>query len=104
MRKAPLLILIGILAAVAPAPGQLLSKKALSWEAVKKVAAAAEERARKDNWNVAITILDEGANLLYFQRMDGVQIGSIQVSIRKAESAIKFKRPGKARQSPSQCW
>jgi uncharacterized protein GlcG (DUF336 family) len=28
--------------------------------------------------------------------MDGVQIGSIEVSRRKAESALKFKRPTKA--------
>jgi len=75
---------------------QLLTKKSLSLEGAKRVASAAEEFARKNKWNVAVAILDEGANLLYFQRMDGVQIGSIEVAMRKAESAIKFKRPSKA--------
>jgi len=75
---------------------QLLNKKALSLDAAKKISAAAEDFARKKQWIVAVAILDEGANLLYFQRMDGVQLGSIEVSMRKAESAIKFKRPSKA--------
>ncbi len=78
------------------ASAQLLTKKALSLDAAKKIAAAAEEFARKKDWSVAVAIVDEGSNLLYFQRMDGVQIGSIEVSMRKAESAIKFKRPSKA--------
>ncbi|MPY86796.1 MAG: heme-binding protein [Luteitalea sp.] len=80
----------------APSSAQLLSKKALSLDAAKRIAAAAEEFARNKQWNVAVAILDEGGNLLYFQRMDGVQIGSIDVAMRKAESAIKFKRPSKA--------
>jgi uncharacterized protein GlcG (DUF336 family) len=59
----------------------------------KKIAAAAEAEAAKNNWNVVIAILDDGGNLLYLQRMDGTQIGSIDVAVAKAQSAIKFKRP-----------
>jgi uncharacterized protein GlcG (DUF336 family) len=62
----------------------------------KGIAAAAEDHARKNNWNVVITVLDDGGNLIYLQRMDGTQIGSIQVAIDKAKSAILFKRPTKA--------
>lgn len=75
---------------------QLQTKKALTLEAAKKIAAAAEQHARKNNWPVAITILDDGGQLLYFQKMDGVQIASIEVSSRKAECALKFRRPSKA--------
>lgn len=92
-----LLVFAALLPALLPAqPAQLLNKKVLTLSVAKKVAAAGEEFARKNKWNVAIAILDDGANLLYFQRMNGVQIGSIEVSLRKAESAIKFKRPSKA--------
>ena len=97
MRPKPHLLLLAVLLiGLLPAqPAQLLNKKALSLEVAKKVAAAAEEFARKNKWNVAVAVLDDGAHLLYFQRMDEVQIGSIEVCLRKAESAVKFKRPSK---------
>ena len=42
-----------------------------------------------------ISIVDDGGHLVYFERMDGVQTGSIQVAIRKAQAAAAFKRPTK---------
>ncbi|MDP2996157.1 MAG: heme-binding protein [Bryobacterales bacterium] len=75
---------------------QLITKKALSLDAARTMAAAAEAYARKNNWSVTLAILDDGGHLLYFQRMDGVNIGAIEVCLRKAESAVKFKRAGKA--------
>lgn len=74
---------------------ELPSKKVLTLEAARQVAAAAEKHARDNQWNVCITIVDDGGHLLYFQRMDGTQIGSVLVSQRKAETAIAFKRPSK---------
>lgn len=73
----------------------LTTKQALNLEVAKEIAAAAEAHARANSWNVIITILDDGGNMLYMQRMDGAQIGSIEVSRRKALSAISFKRPTK---------
>src|SRR5688572_22998482 len=72
---------------------ELLTKKALSLGVAKQVAAAAEKHARENMWNVCIAIVDDGGHLIYFQRMDGVQTGSVLVSQRKAQSAIGFKRP-----------
>lgn len=74
---------------------ELTHKHSLNLEVAKAIAAASEAHARAHNWNVIITILDDGGNMLYMQRMDGVQIGSIEVSRRKAESALKFKRSTK---------
>ncbi len=71
-------------------------RKALTLEGAKAIAAAAEAEAVKNKWNVVTAILDEGGNLLYLQRMDGTQIGSIEVAIQKAKSAFLFKRPSKA--------
>ncbi len=73
----------------------LTVKKSLNLAVAKKIAAAAEAEARKNNWNVVITVLDDGANIIYLQRMDGTQIGSVDVAIAKAASAVKFKRPTK---------
>jgi glc operon protein GlcG len=89
------LALAPMLAAPAAQP-QLITKKALSLDAARTMAAAAEAFARKNNWSVTLAILDDGGHLLYFQRMDGVNIGAIEVGLRKAESAVKFKRAGKA--------
>lgn len=74
----------------------LATKKYLTLAAAKKIAAAAEAEAMKNKWNVVVAILDDGANLVYLQRMDGTQIGSIDVAMAKAASAVKFKRPTKA--------
>ncbi len=74
---------------------QLLEKKTVSLELAKKIAAAAEAEATKNKWNVVISILDDGGNLVYLARMDNTQSGSIEVSIQKGRTAISFKRPTK---------
>jgi len=91
------LILTALLCA-ASLPGQLATKKSLTLEAAKKIAAAAEAEARKNNWNVVIAIVDDGANLIYLQKMDGTQIGSLAVAQEKAMAAVRFKRPTKAQE------
>ncbi len=72
------------------------STKYLTLEGAQKMMAAAEAEARKNNWTVAIAIVDAGANLLMFQKLDGTQIGSIDVAIGKARTAVTFLRPTKA--------
>ncbi|WP_162416596.1 GlcG/HbpS family heme-binding protein [Cyclobacterium roseum] len=69
--------------------------RVLSLEDAQRISDAAEARARQDNWNVVITILDAGGHLVALRRMDGTQIGSVEVGIQKATSALKFKRPTK---------
>jgi uncharacterized protein GlcG (DUF336 family) len=78
-----------------PAPAQLADKKSLTLEAAKKIAVAAEAEAKKNSWNVVIAIVDDGGHLIYLQRMDGTQTGSVDVAIKKAQTAINFKRPTK---------
>ena len=77
------------------AGAQTSDKKVLNLDGARKIAAAAEAEAKKNNWNVVIAIVDDGGNLLYLQRMDGTQTGSIQVAIDKARTAQAFKRPTK---------
>ena len=89
-------VALTLLAASLPGFSQLASKKSLTLEAAKKIAAAAEAEARKNNWNVVICVVDEGATLLYLQRMDGTQIGSVDIAQMKARTAIKMRRPSKA--------
>src|SRR5262249_10088375 len=65
-------------------------------EDAKKAAAAALAEARKNNLNMAISIVDTAGYLVYFEKMDGTQTGSVNVSLDKARSAALFKRPTKA--------
>jgi glc operon protein GlcG len=68
----------------------------LSLENAKKAAAAALAEARKNNWAMAAAIVDPAGNLVYFEKMDGTQTGSVNVAMSKARSAALFKRPTKA--------
>ena len=63
------------------AAAQLTDKKALTLEAAKKIAAAAEAEALKNKWNVVIAVVDDGGHLIYLQRMDTTQTGSIDVAV-----------------------
>jgi glc operon protein GlcG len=67
----------------------------INLETAKKVAAPAIAEARKNNWTMAVAILDIGGNLVYFEKMDGTQTGSVRVAIGKGRSAVMFKRPTK---------
>ena len=62
----------------------------------KKAAAAALAEARKNGWTMAAAVVDTGGHLVYFEKMDGTQTGSVAVAIDKARSAALFMRPTKA--------
>jgi uncharacterized protein GlcG (DUF336 family) len=65
-------------------------------ETAKKVAAPAVAEAKKNQWAMAVAIVDIAGDLVYFERMDDTQVGSVDVAIDKARSAARFKRPTKA--------
>ena len=62
----------------------------------KRAMAAAELEATKNSWQVAITILDSGGNLVMFHKGDNAQLAAIGASEGKARTALTFKRPSKA--------
>jgi len=68
----------------------------ITLEAARKPAAAARAEAVKNNWSMAIAIVDGSGTLVYFERMDNTQVASATVAIEKARSAAQFKRPTKA--------
>ena len=69
---------------------------AINLESARKAAAPALAEARKNNWTMAIAVVDTGGTLVYFEKLDNTQAGSAQVAINKARSAVLFKRPTKA--------
>ena len=83
-------------ASVARAQGNMSYGTSITAETAKKLAAPAIAEARKNNWAMAIAIVDIAGELVYFERMDDTQVGSVNISIDKARSAARFKRPTKA--------
>lgn len=78
-------------------PGfRLNTKRCLTLDVVKAIAAAAEAEAISNNWKVSIAIVDDGANLLYLERLDGAQISSADVALGKATTAMRYMRPSRA--------
>jgi len=68
----------------------------ISLENAKKAAAPALAEAVKNNWNIAVAIVDPSGNLVYYEKMDNTQLGSANVSVDKARTAAQFKRSTKA--------
>ena len=78
------------------ASDQLPSRRTLTLDAARKVAAAAEAEARKNNWNVDIAVVDDGGQLVLFQRMDGTKLVAIDIALRKARTAVFFQTETRA--------
>jgi len=68
----------------------------ISLDNAKKVAAPVLAEAAKNNWTMAVAVVDTGGNLVYFEKIDNTQVGSANYAIEKARSAALFKRPTKA--------
>jgi glc operon protein GlcG len=69
---------------------------AIGIEQAKKAASAALAEARTNGWIMAVAVVDPAGLLVYFEKMDDTQNGSVAVAQAKARSAALFKRPTKA--------
>jgi uncharacterized protein GlcG (DUF336 family) len=86
-----------LLMCVAAADAQTMNYgTSISLENAKKATAPAMAEARKNNWTMVVAIVDTAGDLVYLERMDDTQVGSVDVAISKARSAARFKRPTKA--------
>lgn len=64
----------------------------LTLEDCKKISAACEAEAKKNNWNVCIAILDDGGHLLHLARMDGATPANSRIAIGKGRTAAESRR------------
>ena len=72
------------------------TKSILGAADVKRIAAAAEAEASKNNWAVTIAIVDDGGHLLGMQRLDGAAPISAYIAPAKARSAALGRRESKS--------
>jgi glc operon protein GlcG len=68
------------------------TRSMLTLEDCRKISAAAEAEARKNNWNVCIAILDDGGHLLHLVRMDGATPANARIATEKGRTAAESRR------------
>ena len=67
----------------------------LTLEDCRRISAAAEAEALKNNWIVCIAILDDGGHLLHLVRMDGATPANAEIAVSKARTAALTRRSSK---------
>jgi glc operon protein GlcG len=68
----------------------------ISLQRAQALVQAAVAEATKRGWAMNVAVVDSGANLVAFGRMDGAQLASIAVSEHKARTSAKYRRPTRA--------
>ena len=98
MRRFILTVLVTL--AAAPAFAQMPNPygASISLENARKLAALSVAEAGKNGWKMAVAVVDIAGDLVYFEKMDGTQVASVNIAQDKARSAVRFKRPTKAMQ------
>jgi glc operon protein GlcG len=71
----------------------------ISLENAKKAAEPALAEARKNNWTMAVAVVDTHGTLVYFEKIDNTMNASSQIAVNKARSAAIWKRPTKVFQA-----
>lgn len=97
--KLPLIVALTLSAALAQTPlappPAIPYGLAIAPDVAKKAAAAAIAEATKNNWNMAVAVVDTGGFLVYFERMPNTQLASGEIAIEKARTATLFRRATK---------
>jgi glc operon protein GlcG len=65
----------------------------LSLDLAKKMAAGCEAKAKEMNWKMNISVVDSGANQVFFEKMDGAYLGSGDIALHKAQTSARFPFP-----------
>ena len=68
------------------------TRPALTLADCEKIASAALAEAKRNNWMVAVAILDDGGHLLHFARMDGASPASARIAVAKGRTAAESRR------------
>ena len=94
LRKVILSSSIALFASVASAQDQRPGYgPAINVGTAKKIAAGVLAECQKNNWNVAVAIVDPHGTLVYYEKMEDTQYASADIAIGKAKAAATYRRP-----------
>src|SRR5436305_12806431 len=65
----------------------------ITLDQAKKAITAAEAKARQNNWDVVISIVDSGGHAVMLQRLDGSHLAAMGIAERKVRTAVGLSRP-----------
>ena len=74
-----------------PAAWALDKAPVLTMDLAKKLAAGCEAKAKEMNWKMDLSVVDSGANQIFFERMDGAYLGSGDIALHKARRRRGFR-------------
>ena len=92
-RKAILGLSCAVLATAAAAQDRPGYGAAVNTATAKKIAAGVIAECAKNNWNVAVAVVDPHGGLVYYERMEDTQYASNDIAIGKARAAATYRRP-----------
>lgn len=92
IRKFVLGLAIGAFTSVASAQMPTYGTSDVTLDQAKKIVAGSLAHAQKNKWPVAIAVVDRHGFLVYFERMDDTQTGSVEIALDKAKTAGMFRR------------
>ena len=95
LRQALMLGCLSLLAFGAAAQQRPPYGAAINLDTAKKVGAAALVEARKNNWNVAVAIVDNHGMLVYYEMLDDTQTASATIAVEKARTSATYRRTSK---------
>ena len=85
-----------LMAASAQAQPMIIDKKVVSAEAARKIAEGCEAYAKERGWHVSVWVLDETLTPLYFYRMQGTPMFTVEPALAKAKVAVRTGQPNEA--------
>lgn len=98
MLRSCTVLLLALCTATVATPQQVNSAYGapIALDNAKRIATATIAEASRKSLSISVAIVDAAGSLVYFEKMDNAQLGSINLAIDKARSAAAFKRPTKA--------
>ena len=92
--KSPVICSAALVVACLSAPASALDRTpTISLDLAKKMAAACEAKAKEMSWKMNISVVDSGANEIFFEKMDGAFLGAGDIALHKAQTSARFPFP-----------
>jgi glc operon protein GlcG len=90
-----MLLALSLAAANGSLGAQTMEKKTLTLDGARRVIAAAQAEAKRNNAGGVIAVVDDGGHLISLDRLDNTFAAGAEISVGKARTAVLFKRPTK---------